>query len=94
MKKRLISLVLALLLLCSLLCACGKADITANDAVTIVMEQLGDDAANVGTPHVHTGKFGNEDCYNVYITLDGQDWVYVVSMDGQILGSAPSGHSH
>lgn len=94
MKIKLFSLLLAICLLCSILCACGSKNITADQAVAIVLEQLGDDAENAGTPHVHTGTYGKEACYNVYITLDGENWVYVIAMDGEMLACAPSGHSH
>lgn len=95
MKKRLICMLLLVCLLSSVLCACGeKKEITANDAIDIVMEDLGDSAAYADTPHVHTGTYNNEDCYNVYITVSDMSWMYIISMDGDIITKGPSSHSH
>ncbi len=96
MKKRLIAILIFACILCGVMCACEpkKKEITADEAVTIVMEDLGKGMIDVGEPHVHSGKYGNQDCYNVYITVNGEPWVYVVSTYGIILHKGLSNHSH
>ena len=95
MKKRLFSILTLVCLVCSLLCACEKKEeITESQAASIVLEQLGVSAEDVGTPHVHKGTHNNEDCYNVYVTVDGESLVYIVSVYGEVLAMGPGGHSH
>ena len=95
MKKRLFSIFVLLCLVCSLMCACDpKKEITANQAVSIVFQDLGNDVKNASDPHVHTGTYNNQDCYNVYISVNGEDWVYIISAEGEILSKGPGGHSH
>ena len=52
------------------------------------------DAGSIGEPHVHTGTYEDQDCYNIYVTVDGEAWVYVISTDGEILTKGPGSHSH
>lgn len=95
MKKRLICALVLVCLMCGMLCACGaKTKITAEQAISVALEALGDDAANASSPHVHTGTYKNKECYNVYITVNEESWVYMISMTGEVLAKGPSGHSH
>lgn len=95
MKKSLICFLVLVCLMCGMLCACEtKEEITAEEALTILLEDLGDEATNVSNPHIHTGTYKNQECYNIYITKSGESWVYVISMDGKILTKGPGGHSH
>ena len=95
MKKQLFCMLALACLMCCFLWACEtKEEITADQAFSIVLEDFGDDAENVGDPHIHTGTYKNESCYNIYVTIDGESWVYVISTYGEILGKAPSTHSH
>ncbi len=95
MKKRLFSVLVLVCLVCSFMCACTpKEEITDAQAVSIVLEHLGEDAKDIATPHVHKGTHKNENCYNVYVTIDGESWVYIISMDGEILARGPGAHSH
>lgn len=95
MRKRLLCLFLAVCMMCSILCACSGKKITAEEAVAIVMEDLGEGANVSGSPHVHTGTFENKDCYNIYLTVDNESWLYVITTGGEILAKGPSGgHSH
>lgn len=95
MKKRLICLLTLVCLLCALLCSCAaKEEITIDQAIAIMMEDLGDDVKVTGNPHVHTGKFNNKECYNIFITVNNESWAYVISTDGEILAKGPSSHSH
>ena len=95
MKKRWISVVVLLCLFCGVMCACQpKEEIDAEQAVAVVMEDLGDLAQYAGSPHVHTGTYDNEGCYNVYVTVNNDSWVYVISLCGEIIFKGPSSHSH
>ena len=95
MKKRVICLLVLAGIVCSFLCACAsKENITAEQAVTVMLEDLGEDAAKAVNPHVHENTFNNEHVYNIYFTLDGESWVYVISVEGEIMAKGPGGHSH
>lgn len=95
MKKRLICLLVLVCLMGSMLCACEtKEEITAQQAISIMLEDLGDDAKNMSNPHVHTGTYENKSCYNIYVTINGESWAYIISTEGEILSKGPGGHSH
>ena len=95
MKKRIICLLVLVCMVCGLMCACNKQkEITADEAISVVLESLGDKAQNAKNPHAHTATYKNEPCYNVYITISGEDWTYIVSAGGEIIAKAPGGHSH
>ncbi len=95
MNKRLFSIFVLVCLVCGLMCACEtETEITTEQAVSIMLEDLGDDAENIGDPHIHTGTYENKNCYNIYITIDGESWVYVISTDGEILAKELGSHSH
>ncbi len=95
MKKRFFVVLALLCLICCVMCACeSKKEISADQAVSVVLENLGDDAKNVDQPHVHAGTYKNETCYSVYVTINEESWVYIVSTDGKILSKGLSNHSH
>jgi hypothetical protein len=95
MTKRLFALLAVVCILCSMLCACQpKKEITSEEAVQIVMNDLGDKAENAGEPHVHNGTFENVACYDIYVTVDGLPFVYVISTEGEILHKGFGNHSH
>ena len=96
MIKRLVAALLFTCVLCGVMCACEPKpkEITADEAISIVLKDLGNDADNAGTPHVHNGKFNKQDCYNVYITVNGENLLYIVSTTGMILHKGHSDHSH
>ena len=97
MKKRLfrsLALICLACLLCSLVCGCKEKQITSDQAVSIVLESLGSSAQVEGEPHVHEETINNVRCYSVYISVNGQSWVYYVSTEGKILSKAFSSHSH
>ena len=95
MKKRLICLLVLVCMVCSVLCACtSKEKITGEQALTIMLEDLGEDAVDAVDPHIHENTFNNEHVYNIYFTLDGESWVYVISDEGEIMAKGPGGHSH
>lgn len=95
MTKRLFALLAVVCILCGMLCACQpKKEITSEEAVQIVMNDLGDKAENAGEPHVHSGTFENVACYDIYVTVDGLPFVYVISTEGEILHKGFGNHSH
>ena len=97
MKKQLLrglALICLACLLCGLMCGCKKKQITGDQAVTIVLESLDSSAQVEGDAHVHEETINNVRCYSVYLTVNGQSWVYYVSTDGKILSRAFSSHSH
>ena len=89
MLKKTVVLVLIVCLLGTLLCACGKK-ITAEEAYQIVLKDLGDLASTVQSPHIHEGKDG----YNIYLTVNGLQFAYLISYSGKIVSKGPGGHSH
>ncbi len=93
MLKKTVVLILIVCLLGTLLCACG-GKISGEKAYQIVLDSLGDQASKVTSYHIHEGTFGDKDCYNIYITVNGEDWTYFVSTSGELLGKLPGGHSH
>ena len=93
--KRLFAVVLLACMLCIAMCACQpKENITEEQAVEVVMEDLGVLVSNVSDTHVHESTYNNKPCYNVYVTVGGVPMTYVVSMDGKILHHGTGGHSH
>ena len=95
MKKILILMAV----LCALLAGCGnqepiKTPLTTADAVQIVLDDLDMDISEAN-PHVHEGNFQDNECYYVYVTVDGENMFYAVhKFTGQILNIAKSDHSH
>ena len=95
MTKRLFALLVLVCIVCSMMCACQpKKEITSEEAIQIVMEDLGDKAESGGEPHLHNGTCESEVCYNIYVTVDGLPFVYVISTDGEILHKGFGNHSH
>ena len=95
MAKSLISLLLVACTLVCLLTACSsKPEITSAQAYQVVLDQLGDEAAHASDPHIHSGEYYGAPCYNIYVTVDGQQMQYIVSKYGDILHSAAANHSH
>lgn len=93
MAKKRIALLLAVCLLCSLFCGCGKK-VTQEEAYQIVLEDLGEIGKLVEQPHIHTGTYEGKPCYNIYITVNSISLCYVISENGKILTKGPANHSH
>ena len=92
--------ILAIVLVC-VVCLVGvilltrnNGVITSDEALEIVLEDLGITEAEVGTPHIHEGTFENKPCYNIYVTVNGESLSYVVSTTGEILNKGKGEHSH
>lgn len=93
--KKIVAALLMICMLCGALCACRpEKSITADDAVKIVAEDLGDRLEEASAPHVHEGTYDDKPCYNVYFTLGDESMLYVVSKDGEILYKGEGSHSH
>ena len=95
MLKRSIAIFLVILLVGGIFTAC-QASISSNEAIQIALEDMGADEADVQSVHVHEGTYQNQECYNVYLTVDGTSMTYVIAVSGgSILAKMEgSGHSH
>ncbi len=96
MGKRLFAILILVCMVLCLMTACGaeKKTITSAEAWNIVCEDLGSDAANAEAPHIHTATRNNQECFNIYVTVDGESLLYVVSYTGEILYKGQGSHSH
>ena len=91
MKK----LLILLLVLCLVLpgCTSGKKGISEEDAIAIVLEDLGV-SADEATFHVHTS-VDKVPQYYIYATVGNRTMEYIVRIaDGKILSAEESAHSH
>lgn len=98
MKKRMFAALLLACLLLGALTACDKDEaLTADEAKQIVIDHSGADVRESSDVHVHLGENDKgEVCFNVYITVDGKSYTYVVhARTGEILSiTEGSSHSH
>jgi predicted small lipoprotein YifL len=98
MKKRLISLLLITVLALSLLTACGNdGPLAPEDAMEIVMEDMGIDQSDVDSIDTHVTTVNGVACYVVYITVDGEHMQYLIDgVSGEILTKeeTDTGHHH
>lgn len=94
MTKRLIAILLLVCMVGGILCACKAKKITSDEALQIVLEDLGDLAPQAESPHIHTGTYNGKPCYSIYITVNGTSLAYVISETGDILSVGPGDHSH
>lgn len=93
--KKIFAVLLVLCITCVALIACQpKENITADEAIEVVMDELKNVADKVSPPHVHEGTYHGEACYNVYVTVGDASLVYVVSMSGKVLHTGSGAHSH
>ncbi len=77
-----------------ILLTCSNESISSDEALDIVLEDLGITEQEAGSPHIHEGTYQNQACYNVYITANGKSLTYVVSTTGEILHKSEGEHSH
>ena len=89
-----IALVCVVCLAGVILLTCNNGVITSDEALEIVLNDLGTTESQVGTPHIHEGTYENQPCYNIYVTVNGEDLSYVVSVTGEILHKGEGSHSH
>lgn len=97
MIKRMISLLLALLLV-GMLAACGSDDpLTVEDAKAVVLEDMGVKEKDVDSIDVHVTTVDGIACYAVYVSIGEEHMEYLVDgLTGDILAKeeADHGHSH
>ena len=94
MTKKLIAYLLLFCIFACMLSGCSKK-ITAQEAANIVIESLDEGAQVSGATHVHDSNYAGKACFNVFITVDGESFLYIVSDTGEILAHGPSdAHSH
>lgn len=92
--------ILAIVLVCVIclaaviLLTCNNGVITSDEALEVVLNDLGKTEQEVGTPHIHEGTYENQSCYNIYVTVNGKSMTYVVSTTGEILHKGEGSHSH
>lgn len=93
--KKLIAFVLVLTLALGLLAGCGNKVITQEEAMKIVAKDLGVSVNDLGSAHIHIAS-GDVPGYNIYVTVDGHNYDYLVSADGQIISHSEveQGHAH
>ena len=91
MKKLLVILLVLWLILPG--CTSGKKGITEDEAIAIVLADLGV-SADEASFHVHAS-VDKVPQYTVYVTVGTRTMEYVVRMvDGKILSAEESSHSH
>ena len=95
MSKRIFAMFILVCTVLVMVCGCeSKKKITAGEAVSIVAKDLGTDVESMGQPHIHSGTYSNQACFNIYVTVNGISYEYVVSVFGEILHKDPGEHSH
>jgi uncharacterized protein YpmB len=95
--KLFISILVLVCVLCItsvILLTCNNGVVSSDEALQVVLEDLGVTSAESVSPHVHEGTYENQPCYNVYVTVNGESLTYVVSTTGEILHKGEGGHSH
>lgn len=96
MMKRIFVLALLAVLTAGMLCACTDHYITDQQAAEVVFADLGVTMEDASSLHIHEGTYSGKDVFNVYITVDGHSYTYVVACDGgEILKiTEGAGHTH
>lgn len=98
MKKRIFAIALLSILLLGILAGCKKdGPLSVEEAIEIAAEHSGASAREANEAHCHPQE--NEDgvvCFNVYITVGGKSFTYMIhGMTGEILSvTEGGGHSH
>ena len=97
MTKRIITLLLATILLLGLLTACGNDTFSVDDAKKLVCEDLGIKEKQIESFDHHLTTIDSAACYLIYISAEGKHWQYTVnSLTGEIIDKAENAtdHSH
>ena len=86
--KKLIAILLLLALSISLLAACGKDFLSAEQAEKIALKDLGIKAKDADNIHTHVGQVAEGPVYSVHVDYNGQTYEYVIlAASGEILSS-------
>lgn len=93
--KKWIALLLVVCIVGGVFAGC-KGRISEKEAYQVVLDDLGEAAAaKAEDPHIHTASYDNQPCYNIYVTVDGVSWNYVISKTGEIIfKTIGSEHAH
>ena len=98
MTKRIVSLLMIALLIVGLLAACDNdGPLTVEDAKKVALKDLGVKESKVDSVDVHMTPIGDTVGYAVYISMDGENWEYIIDgISGEILSKAETdeGHHH
>lgn len=85
MKKRILPLLLAVVMILSL-CACGNRAISAQKAQQIAAEDAGIKVADAEDIHTHVGTAADgTPYYDIHFSADGTPYNYQISAKGEIL---------
>ena len=96
MNRRIVAVLMLALLVLGLFAGCQEESevISQEDAVAVVLEELGKTEDEV-TAHVHVTTHEGMPCWGVYVTVDGQTYLYAVHCEtAEILSVQKSDHSH
>ena len=98
MTKRMVSLLVIVVMLASLLVACGNdGPLTTDDAKKVVLSDMGVKEKDVDSIDVHITTVDGVACYAVYVSIGDEHMEYLVNgRTGEILAKeeADHGHSH
>ena len=88
MKKRIVALFLLAALALTLFAACGKKNITPEEAQAIALKAAGLTAKQASDIHTHVTSYGDNPCYNIHITAGGQEYSFFIDgTTGEILNA-------
>ena len=99
-KKYLILIVVVAVVLTGVLVAViaggnQKEPLSTADAKKVVLNDLSVEESEVGSIHVHPTTVEDRPCYSVYITIDGENWEYIIDgFTGKILEKTETDHGH
>ena len=97
MLKKIVIAILLVSLVGALFCGCEEQkSITDQQAAFAVLEEMGITMEDTDSLHIHEGTYNGVAVFNVYITVDGHSYTYVVSAaDATILNvTEGAGHTH
>ena len=88
MKKRIVALFLLAALALTLFAACGKKNITPEEAQEIALKAAGLTTSQIDEIHTHITSYGDNPCYNIHITVGGQELEYFIDgTTGEVLNA-------
>ncbi len=91
--KKWIALFLLMAVVCGVLAGC-KGNVNDKEALQIALEDLAVTEDQTESAHVHTATYDNKPCFNIYITVNGVTWNYVISKTGDIIHKGIGEHAH
>ena len=98
MTKRILSILLAVVLVLGLLAGCGgKKALSPDDAKKLILQDLGIRESEADSFDYHVTTVDGKVCYTMFISIGDQHWEYtIVGATGEVLDKtqAEHGHSH